>query len=411
MEDVYAAGVAEDRFGSISELLDPLPIFLLDGSSGTPACLIDCFVSNHRTRTPTPPAYPVELLVNSAIVGSDQAAAVYPQATVRCDRLVTFLDAPVIEAADAVGRVTSTVERARAVGPDWSLSIAERVKTQETRASLTMNWSSSLSIEGRERPLSDWARSLNDGLCLFAVLVDQPLTPDQIYAGDRSGVDLYASWSDRSGPDRTVPLITLGQLGGEFQDIVRNWFRLTSEARDFVDHLVEFQLHRHRQTLPDQVLLLLRALELYHASSGHFSTRIRPRSEHRRLVDLIVEALSPELRPEHGEWVRGSLAEANRKRLAVQITDVLTHLGSTVLAVCHVADAAAFSAVARATRNYYTHPSGQVPPNVPTGRDLLVLVQRLWFVARACLLTELGLSEAQTADALRRSALSHYVLE
>jgi hypothetical protein len=100
---------------------DPLPIFLLDGTDGTPACLINYFLSRHRFRMPTSAPFPVELVVNEVILGSDDAAQTYNRAVIRCGDLVQVFDAPASRANGASWLSNRRQERRechRRVDPD-----------------------------------------------------------------------------------------------------------------------------------------------------------------------------------------------------------------------------------------------------------------------------------------------------
>ena len=52
------------------------------------------------------------------------------------------------------------------------------------------------------------------------------------------------------------------------------------------------------------------------------------------------------------------------------------------------------------TRNYHTHFDKAEAGNAATGRDLAVLIDRMWVLVRACLLGELGFDANQAADLL-----------
>jgi hypothetical protein len=64
----------------------------------------------------------------------------------------------------------------------------------------------------------------------------------------------------------------------------------------------------------------------------------------------------------------------------------------------------------RDTRNYFTHPSGDGAQKAPEGRELVVLQHRAWFLLRACILREMGLSEAEIAERLFAASQSHYLI-
>lgn len=387
------------------DVLDPIPIILLDGGSGTPGCLLSCFVSRHQITFPTPAPFPLELFVNEAIIGIDEPERAVGRAAIQSSGLSAFFGSSHQTIEQAAARGFDSVERAVVAGPDYTLTLNELVSAQEDGPSIVMTWSGELILEGDARPLQDWSGPLHRHLVLFAFLLDQPLAPNRIYAEiDGTQTDHYAAWGKRMAPVKTAPLATLDHIADRLDSVVGGWQRLNDEASAFLDHVVWFQLYRKRQLLSDQVLWLIRCLELYHAYSARFVSVVRPKKEQRAFSKQVVESLPDDLRDQHGEWIRSTLAEANRKRLVMQITDVLEDLGLDAVQSCRVADVSDFASLAKRTRNYYTHPSSVLPDDVPRGRDLHILVQRLWFIVRGCVLVELGLTRDETSAALSRSA-------
>lgn len=390
--------------------LDAIPFYLLDNATGTRACALDCFVSRHRIQTPTPPPFPLELVVNAVLIGSDDASQQYPEGVLRCAGLVRFLDGLELSPSDVTsGKVHA--ERARATGEDWAITLAESIQMDQTASELSIRWRGELAAHSESKTAPDWGRTLTQTLHLFSFLGDSALCPDQICAVDGPRrVDYYASWPEPKEYGQAVPLVTLAHVGDQFGDIVANWRRLRTDAEDLLYYLAEFQLHRERLTLRDSLLVLVRCLELYHAHGRRFTSTNLSKEKHRALVKQIAEALPSEL-AENLPWIKNAVTEANRKRLADQIKDVLTHLGAEIVARCRVDDAALFASTAAKARNRFTHPAGKEPKGIPEGRDLVVFTNRLWFVVRACVLLELGLSREDVAAALQRSAQRHYLLD
>lgn len=401
----------EDVHEFHGEDLAAIPISLLDGSAGTPACLLDCFMTSHTFSMPTPPAFPLTLLVNGAIVGTDDSTATYEGATVRSKGLLDFLGSSAIspEAVAAAGVVRE--ERATAAREGWDLTLSEVAEMATETDSASLDWHGEITVTGAAERLDDWGETLNEMLLLFAVLTDRPVAPDRMYAlqgADR--VELYLAWTERSAPRRTIVPFTLADIEDRFDDVVRRWRALLEHAKDFVNHVVEFQSGRGKLTQPDQVLLLVRSLELYHAFADRFESNVRPRPEHKAIVREVAARVPGEIADSHGEWIKGALSEANRKRLVAQVIDVLDDLGVDVTAQCRIADTSEFATIAKNTRNHYTHPTGPAPSDVPEGRELIMLVNKLWFVVRACVFIELGFDRDEIAGALKRSGSKHYLL-
>jgi hypothetical protein len=379
---------------SDDEQADSVALDLFGRATATPACLVDCHLGSHRFSIPFPPPYPLELIANAVIVGAHDAHRQYAQATVRSEGLLDFFGTNDLTLPDVAGGATS-LKRAEIDGDGWSIVVTEAATVETEPTSASLRWYGELTMEGEARSLDEWAGTLAELLLLFSFLCDRPLVPERIYTVEEAKpVDYYASWPETSAPILTEPLATLRRIESRLDEIVHNWRRLRDGAPDLVAHVAEYQLHRNRHTLPGRAVDLCRCPELYHAYSKRFRSVVRSKTDHAALVAALLADVTDDLRAEHGAWIRKALKEANRKRLVDQINDILDDLGQDVLEWCYVADADEFAAVAKAMRNHYTHPTGKQPARVPDeGRDLLILINRLWFVIRACLLVELVLPQ------------------
>lgn len=101
--------------------------------------------------------------------------------------------------------------------------------------------------------------------------------------------------------------------------------------------------------------------------------------------------------------MRSSLLNSNRRSIVSQFEDILADLGPDMLTACGIDDAGAFAKRAKAARNHYTHSTGPPDDVVPEGRDLVIHIDRLWFVTRACVLRELGFENDEIAARLTLS--------
>lgn len=393
--------------------LDPVPITLMDGKgSGTDACLLESFVISTRHSSPLRPMFPIALTVNQAIVGTSDPEAEYATATVRCPSLVGFLGNPVLDPSRAAELGRSGLQRAAAEIPGLKVSLREGVEVDDRQTTeLSLRWYGEIVLEGAPRSLQAWSETLAEHLCLYALLIDRPLRPAQIFADSRTGrVDFFASWPDGSAPESRKPLAILPEIDHAFTAVVGNWQRLLEEAHDLVDHVVGFQLHSEGQTITDLLLSLSRTLELYFDFSPRFDGRYRPRSEHAKLVTEAIERLTETIAEDDREWMKEALMRSNQKRVVAQTEAILDDLGGDILSACRIDDAAEFAARAKAARNHYTHPTAPPKSNVPDGRGLLIHVNQLWFLARACILIELGFTRHDVALVLQRSARRGYLL-
>ncbi|HET7590121.1 MAG TPA: HEPN domain-containing protein [Solirubrobacterales bacterium] len=387
--------------------LDPIGVTLSDGKGGgIDACLLDSFVSSTRFSAPLQPQFPITLTVNSVVVGSSDPGRAYEEAKLRCPELVGFFAGPDLRPERAVELGSRGALRSAAETDALRLDLREGVEVDDGGSpEVRLRWYGELVLAGAPRPLAEWAGLLVEHLCLFAFLCDQPLRPGHIYAdGNPDRVDFYASWPEPAAPGRTLPLALLPEIEDRVESIVTGWSALLEGAHDLVDHVVNFQLFREQGTWTDHLLSLSRCLELYFDYSSRFDSKYRPTAEHRILVDEVTDLLPPEFDEEHGEWIRGALFNANQKRLVAQVEAILAALGPNVLTACEVGEAIEFARRVKAARNHYTHPNGPPDDDVPDGRDLVIHMNKLWFVVRACILQELGLGSDEIATRLAQSA-------
>ena len=67
-------------------------------------------------------------------------------------------------------------------------------------------------------------------------------------------------------------------------------------------------------------------------------------------------------------------------------------------------DGEAFPKAVADTRHYHTHFNPKYAAKAATGLDLVILIDRLWLLTRACVLSELGYDDAQVAERLSNDA-------
>jgi Apea-like HEPN len=374
------------------EISEPLPFIIQDSGAGTPACVTDGFVVRHGISMPIPAAFPLVLHINEAIVGVDGAADMYAQASIKSTGLLDFFARAQISKEQGATNSSVDVGRITAEFGKFKLDASEVTSRQVDDTRLTVDWSARISLSGEPLTLTDWTGPLVKALGLFAFCIDRPLIPERIFTQNgRDEIDLHIGWRETAAPLSTVPLLTMQTLQTPITTITDRWWGLWQKAPHLLDHVNAFQLRRDNLTLDDKLLVLARTLELFHAYAPRMKSTIRTRPVQKKIRERVVSSL-PEDVAGNADWIKKSLDESNRKRLAAQIEDILDDLGSEVLSACGIKSTGEdFGGVLAATRNHFTHPTKRVPKKVPEGRDLLVLIHRMWFVVRACVMVELGL--------------------
>ena len=388
-------------------VLDPVPVTLMDGKGGgVDACLLGSFVSATKFSAPIHPQFPIALTVNVVLVGSADSEHRYCYASLRSPELLEFLAITKLTPERAVELRMSGAQQASAETEELTIELRVGVEVDEVRSTdQILRFYGEIRAIGEPRSLETWAETLAEQLSLFALLADRPFRPGRIFTDDDPGrVDFYACWPEGEASQRADPLFRLPEISDQFERILIGWHRLLAEAHDLADHLVDFQIYRGRLTAADQLLSMARSLELFFAYGDRFDSKHRPSDEHRALVEEALGHLPQGFREAHGDWIGGALSNSNQKRLVDQLEAILDDLGPEVCEACRVEDAPKFAAATKDARNHYTHPTGTPKETVPEGRDLIIHVNRLWFLARACLLVELGFERPEIAEALGRSA-------
>jgi Apea-like HEPN len=393
------------------ELSEPVRLVLQDKAAGTPACIATGFVTRFGFSVPVPPAFPLSITATSVIVGSDNPGVPYAGVSLKSSGLLEFFDRAEIAPEDLALAGFLRQERASTSLGDLELTVFEVAEADFDRSSASLAWWGEIALHGEARPLNDWTDPLVRMLGFFAFSIDRPLTPERIFTStEGSDVDYYVRWQRPDAPARTARLLRQGRPDIPFPDLAARWFDLWRNAEHFVNHVNAYQSRRDRLSYDDRVLVLARSLELYHGYARRLTSALRSRSEHKNLREAVVSALPSSIRDQHQVWIEGALNEANRKRLATQVEEILDDLGADVQAACAIDDVEEFASTLTVSRNYFTHPKRRKPKKLADGRSLIVLANRLWFVVRACVLIELGLPRDDIAATLQRSGQRHYLM-
>lgn len=400
--------------GASVDTPDEVRLSLLEGSDSTPACLPNCHVKALRINIPEAAAFPAELAINSAVVGSEDAGQTYPALSISTHRGVWFLDRDSTSTQDVVSDGAVRVERASVPFGEHQMQLLEigTVDNPGDNAEVTVRWWLEIVLTGPFKTLEDWKDFVMPALSLLSFCLDEPLSPERIHTMDGSRlVDLHLRWRENSAPSRPASLMTLDTVRERFSQVAETWGRLQLEAPELMWSLIEYQLRRNARTIGDQFLLVARCLELYFSYSDRFESVMRPVEEHRQLVAEVMEGMSQQLREREGEWIEKVLLGTNRASLLDQMRRILDSFGGEVLRFCGVPDdREEFARTVRDTRNFFTHLPSDRPARVPEGRDLIVLQHRLWFLLRACLLRDMGFEEPEVVQILAGAGQTYYLI-
>jgi ApeA N-terminal domain 1 len=389
----------------------PMRLVLQDAGAGTLGCISAGFVVHHGISFPTPAAYPLRIHINEAVIGTDEPDPPVAAGFVECDDLLDFFLSPEIDLADAAQQ-DSVVKARLALGfGSLPMAIAEVSRRDVAATTLSVAFTGRLTLRGDPRSLHDWISPLTRAIGFFSFCLDRPLRFEWIGGGDDDQVTLYAGWRVPAAPIDTVPIVRMGSVSSaQLEFAAHSWAKLWTQAPPLMDHILAFQLRRNILTIDDRLMFLARTLELYHGYAARFSSTIRSHAADEQLRETILANLPASIKGEES-WLGDAIRESNRKRLSLQLEEILTDLGPEVVSACGiVAQPASFAKSVVKARNFFTHPKKKIPKGIPQGRELVAMIHRLWFVARACVLLELGLPREFIASALTQAAQRHYIV-
>lgn len=390
--------------GAGEEQVPEVTLHTLGSEDAVPGCLPRCFVCSERISMPVPAPFPVELGIDSAILGSEVPTETFDSVSVLCQGATAFLDedsATLEEVAESPALRNERVDLPFGELRLQIFEIVERTAATDT-PEFTTTWSTELVLSGAARTIEEWSQAALSGLALISFCLDRPLRPDLVYAlkPDRR-VELYMQWRQINAPENTSPLLLESRIGPRPGSVSSAWARLSADAGEFMSNVVEHQLRRGAKPPWEAFLVIARCVELYFNYGDRFQTVRRPAADHAQLVAEVMASMPDDLRRDEGDWIEAALRNANRTGFLDQVRAVLGSFGDQVLRLCGIpSDHDEFARTVRDSRNYFTHHPSRRSGRVLDGRDLVVLQHRLWFLVRACILGEMGYSEPEIVERL-----------
>lgn len=189
-------------------------------------------------------------------------------------------------------------------------------------------------------------------------------------------------------------LIDADGLGDKLAPFVASWFALCKATGTVMDAMLGPQ-YRPRTFVDNHFLNIAAAAEGYHRVK--YRNKILSTSEHKRLVDRIVESVPEGDR----KWLKERLAFSNEPTFRTRLEELHARAGGVVSGV--VGDAGQFAEPIVNARNKLTHRGKGSPTGDVSGVEMFRLTQSMRFVLTACLLLDLGLDEMEVVAATRRS--------
>jgi hypothetical protein len=192
-------------------------------------------------------------------------------------------------------------------------------------------------------------------------------------------------------------LFTLGDLAGDFDRFLNNWFGKV-EPLGPVHDLYFATAYGSPAYLDDRFLSLVQGVEAYHRRA--LGTLELPEEEHERRVGEIVGA-APDA---HKDWLRGKLAYSNEPGLRKRLAEIMRQDPEVMKPIFGNSSKKreGFMYKVVETRNYLTHYDESKKDAAATWQELYELTERLKSVLEACLLREVGFEGDHLKEVLSR---------
>lgn len=209
-------------------------------------------------------------------------------------------------------------------------------------------------------------------------------------------IDVWKGWAGSDVDVRVLTrwemLFTLDDLGNQFGPMLERWKQYREKHTAVLSSYFSTKFNHHLYS-NHRILFLAHALELYHQLN--FEGAVQPAAEYAARLDRICAAV-----PSEAEWLRQRLDGANRKTLAIRLRELLAAKRSLIGTL--VTDEAAFVAMVKDTRNYYTHYDSRLKKNgrVAEGVALMKLTHEMQAMMEALILDDLGAPIAAVQKAL-----------
>ena len=214
---------------------------------------------------------------------------------------------------------------------------------------------------------------------------------------------LYATGRERSPFEAKHPnnmLFTLSDLGAAYGEHLNRWFEKAEQLKPVYD-LYAATVYGTGGYLEARFLTLAQAVESYHRRTENRAAIDGPTADalRQRLRAVIDDPAFP-LSDEQRTHCRGKLGHFHELGLKARVQDVLAAAGD--LAGLVIDDQERFAKTVVHTRNYLTHFEHQ-PHSVASDPNALDdLIDQLRFLLEVSLLREIGLSDEQRADVVRK---------
>lgn len=258
-----------------------------------------------------------------------------------------------------------------------------------------------------ETPISKYYDVITNFRNFLSFGVGRPIYPLTIYGESEEHVSIYGNikmcdkidiyYNRGDLPDEIESIIppemffTFKDVSELFELFIRNWF-IRSEVLSPVFDLYFSSVYTPKIYTNTRFLIAVQAIESYHRRNETTKKFDVPLEEHnQRMTDIISSAPI-----EHRRWLSYKLKYSNEVYLSKRLIEILSHQTNT--AEMYIGDRSKqtdFITKVVATRHYLTHFDKDQEAKSAKGEELLILIEKLKMIIKACLLKEIGISQSE----------------
>lgn len=187
-------------------------------------------------------------------------------------------------------------------------------------------------------------------------------------------------------------LFRLSDIRDDLGNALDRWFAAVADVSLFCDFFFGTQ-YAEALYLRQRFFDLVSGLEAYHRVRGSTQYRM-PTAEHEERMNRLASAVSHD----YSEWLKDALSLSNQPSLKTRLMELLDGPGATLKPLCRP-KVQNFAQRVVHTRNYLAHGLVELDSKTLTGEALYWATEVLQLLARACLLSELGIN-AEKRDTL-----------
>lgn len=212
-------------------------------------------------------------------------------------------------------------------------------------------------------------------------------------------------------PEEFEPIIppnmffTFEDISKSFETSIRNWFDRAEVLAPVFD-LYFSNIYAQKMYSETRFLNATQAIESYHRRKETTKKFDRTLQEHEdRMIKIICFAPI-----EHMDWLLAKLKHSNEVSLSQRLKEILSlHSDIAEIYIGNKRQQKDFIHKIVATRNYLTHFDEDKESECAKGKDLLILIEKLKIIIKACLLEEIGMNRSEIKTILEKYKVHSFV--